>query len=140
MRNRTYAERLARAQRGNCYDEAEDCAERSTSGGCHNGSDTPLRCQWSCRACGFRPLLEQVYGCTDSSEGCANWAAAGECSKNPGFMRSSCGRSCDACGDRAALCARPSNSEAALAPGGIDVAMRRILRDFPQYEPRALSQ
>ena len=88
----------------------------------------------------LRPLLEQVYGCADSNEACANWAASGECTKNPGFMRGSCSRSCNACGDRAEPCARPASSTAALGPGGIDATMRRILRDFPQYEPRALSQ
>ena len=35
--------------------------------------------------------------CADQHTGCAGWAAAGECDKNPGFMRSSCEKSCDAC-------------------------------------------
>ena len=35
--------------------------------------------------------------CADQHAGCADWAAAGECDKNPGFMRSSCEKSCDAC-------------------------------------------
>ena len=30
-------------------------------------------------------------------EACASWATSGECDRNPGFMKSSCPKSCDAC-------------------------------------------
>ena len=35
-------------------------------------------------------------GCTsqDDNEGCGEWAIAGECAKNPGYMRVSCAHSC----------------------------------------------
>ena len=37
--------------------------------------------------------------CADNPEvaGCAGWAKGGECAKNPGFMKSNCLKSCDAC-------------------------------------------
>lgn len=35
--------------------------------------------------------------CTDENAGCATWAKSGECDRNPGFMRSSCAKSCNAC-------------------------------------------
>ena len=42
-------------------------------------------------------VLEGWPTCSDSTAGCAGWAAAGECQKNPGFMLSSCAHSCDRC-------------------------------------------
>ena len=41
--------------------------------------------------------LAKVLECSDSNPACLGWAAAGECKKNPGFMTSSCRKSCDAC-------------------------------------------
>ena len=35
--------------------------------------------------------------CKDRDDRCASWAASGECDANPGFMRSTCKRSCGAC-------------------------------------------
>ncbi|CAI5525628.1 unnamed protein product [Closterium sp. Naga37s-1] len=35
--------------------------------------------------------------CVDESENCVPWAKAGECEKNPGYMLSSCARSCGKC-------------------------------------------
>ena len=35
--------------------------------------------------------------CTDTQEGCAGWANSGECSRNPGFMDSSCPQVCGTC-------------------------------------------
>ena len=36
-------------------------------------------------------------GCVDEDDNCAQWAAMGECTKNPAFMESSCKASCNAC-------------------------------------------
>ena len=38
-------------------------------------------------------------GCRDDPDvkECAMWAKGGECVKNPGFMKSHCLKSCDAC-------------------------------------------
>ena len=35
--------------------------------------------------------------CHDGSADCSNWARAGECAKNPGFMHSTCKLSCGLC-------------------------------------------
>ena len=35
--------------------------------------------------------------CVDADRNCPSWAKKGECDTNPGFMRLSCARSCDAC-------------------------------------------
>ena len=40
--------------------------------------------------------------CVDADANCQSWAQAGECDANPGFMRASCMRSCDACAPRRA--------------------------------------
>ena len=40
--------------------------------------------------------------CVDADANCRSWAQAGECDANPGFMRASCMRSCDACAPRRA--------------------------------------
>lgn len=35
--------------------------------------------------------------CVDADSNCESWARTGECDTNPGFMKASCARSCDAC-------------------------------------------
>jgi hypothetical protein len=35
--------------------------------------------------------------CDDANQGCAGWAASGECANNAGFMHSTCRKSCDRC-------------------------------------------
>lgn len=37
--------------------------------------------------------------CTDLSPSCVGWAKAGECEKNPGYMKESCSLSCNSCGE-----------------------------------------
>ena len=37
--------------------------------------------------------------CLDKLNDCPQWAAAGDCLKNPGFMMKECPRSCDLCGE-----------------------------------------
>jgi len=36
--------------------------------------------------------------CEDNNQYCSSWAAAGECSRNPGYMHVHCQRSCSICG------------------------------------------
>jgi hypothetical protein len=38
--------------------------------------------------------------CKDGIDACCDWAASGECTKNPGFMLDSCPQSCNQCPDR----------------------------------------
>jgi alpha-galactosidase len=48
--------------------------------------------------------LLQLPPCKDEDARCSQWAADGECSKNPGFMMSSCKKSCPkACAEHSAL-------------------------------------
>lgn len=36
-------------------------------------------------------------GCIDDNEHCSHWSSVGECDKNPGYMHTSCKRSCNTC-------------------------------------------
>ena len=49
----------------------------------------------------------QASSCADKNEHCANWAANGECERNPSFMKEDCVRSCGQCrcSDRLPNCA-----------------------------------
>jgi len=53
------------------------------------------------RACVLLALLSAaVLGaedCKDDHDNCVDWASAGECKKNPGFMGMTCPKSCDTC-------------------------------------------
>ena len=140
LRRRTLAEMRDRVRTGACYDEDEACDELAAAGACHNGSDAPLRCAYSCRACGFSKLANEAYGCSDASPNCASWAANGECHKNVGYMHDTCPVSCGTCGRKGAICARAADSHEALGPGDLDRNMRRILSHFPQYGPEAVSE
>lgn len=68
--------------------------------------------------------------CQDTVTTCATWAEAGECLKNPGYMRPNCPKSCDACQDVAkkhALCHRPRERTPLLKRGGVDATFKRVL-------------
>lgn len=45
---------------------------------------------------------EEALLCTDGHTACYYWANAGECVKNPGYMKVTCARSCNTCGSKAA--------------------------------------
>jgi hypothetical protein len=140
-RARTLDEMRERVRVGACYDDDDDCEQRVAAGGCHNGSDTPLRCASSCRACGFSKLLMEAYGCKDANTECASWAKSGECTKNPAYMDEACPASCGLrCATKGAICARPAGTPASVGPGDIERNMLRILREYPQYEPVAISR
>ena len=47
-------------------------------------------CAKSCGTCA-------TARCSDANTGCSQWAAQGECKKNPTFMRHSCKKSCGLC-------------------------------------------
>ena len=42
-------------------------------------------------------LISEMLTCTDNNAACASWAAAGECTRNVGFMRAECRRACKNC-------------------------------------------
>ena len=108
-------EELARMHERLCQDADDDCVERAVAGACHDGSDTPLRCQRSCRVCRFQKVVEEVYKCSEF------WSLG-------------------SCKSQRMRCARPPDTPPAVTKGGIGATMQRILSDFPEYSPRAISQ
>ena len=42
-------------------------------------------------------LLGMAEACRDSTDECAGWAASGECTSNPQYMRANCAASCGTC-------------------------------------------
>ena len=124
-RMRTQADRNRRKDRW-CGDHDDDCKARAEAGDCHNGTDAPLRCPGSCRICSFPVVAQEAYGCD-----------SGHMSLTQKLFPSMSERSCVRKRKR---CARPPDTPPAVGPGGIGETMRRILSDFPQYTPRAISQ
>ena len=47
-------------------------------------------------AAGAKQVLVMLE-CKDDAEGCPSWAGGGECAKNPGFMHTTCRKSCGKC-------------------------------------------
>lgn len=45
--------------------------------------------------------MGMAKGCADSHPNCAEWAVAGECKTNPGYMLQTCRKSCNVCKDAA---------------------------------------
>ena len=90
-----------------CADVSAGCASYAGKGECdHNPKWMTLNCRKSCGFCTAgevdRSLFEdddEAGGCNDKHEHCADWAAKGECSANPGFMLSSCAKSCKQCSE-----------------------------------------
>jgi cyclophilin family peptidyl-prolyl cis-trans isomerase len=94
--------------------------------------------------------------CVDADANCQSWAQAGECDANPGFMRASCMRSCDACAPRRAQrgdgdgplvfldvtiqhdadVARYADPSSLSAGGAADGGGRIVLRLFTDTHPK----
>mmetsp|Transcript_119375 Transcript_119375/g.166569 ORF Transcript_119375/g.166569 Transcript_119375/m.166569 type:complete len:295 (-) Transcript_119375:243-1127(-) len=68
------------------------------------------------------------------------YQAAGECSRNPTYMSESCTTACGTCARKRSACDRPDHTPQLVQPGDVGVTMQRILDEFPQYKPRALSR
>ena len=66
-----------------------------------------LFCSLSAASPDLRPFFEAASAgaqqltamleCKDENDGCASWAAAGECKHNPGFMHATCRKACERC-------------------------------------------
>ena len=112
---RSKEERAKRRDAG-CDDLDADCDQRVAAGACHDGSDAPLRCPAGCRICRFPEVAKEAYDCSDSFLGHLT------------------------CERRRKRCARPPDTPPLVTPGAMDFTMQRILSDFPQYSPRALSR
>lgn len=94
---------------------------RRAAGHCNSGTDAPLRCAAACRICRWPAVAQDAYGCDR-------------------FGRLSRMLSMDGCEAKRRRCARPPDTPALVGPGGVSATMERLLRDFPQYEPRAVSR
>ena len=116
---RSQAEVLARRD-SFCGDLDGDCKARGAAGECHSGTDAPLRCAASCRVCRFPEIAREAYACDASSSFLSRLSSS-------------------ACEQKRKRCARPPDTPALVRPGGIGATMRRLLLDFPQYRPRAIS-
>ena len=104
-----------------CGNKDTNCTARAAAGDCHNGTDAPLRCMGACRMCGYQKIAQEAYSCEQSRLFPSSWDA----------------RRCEA---KRRRCARPPDTPPAVTPGGITRTMKRILSDFPEYNPRAISQ
>ena len=97
--------RRAEAPAAACEDISAGCENYAAKGECdHNPSWMKINCRKSCGFCAGEANLvtdgdgEGDEGCRDAHEHCADWAAKGECDANPGYMLTSCAKSCNQCG------------------------------------------
>ena len=69
--------------------------------------------------------------CRNQEEFCAEWAATGECEKNPAYMKINCAPVCHTCEelDYNVRCPRDPNATNALQPGDLNRMFERIVQD-----------
>lgn len=128
--------------RHECRDVSrEECERRMSAGECdsHEG-EMLIDCPRTCRVCNWWPLLREAFDCDDMHEACVDWSRSGECERNPAFMREQCPASCDSCEQKRMACNRPPRTPPAVTSGGINKTFSRILREFPQYNPKVISR
>jgi len=74
---------------------------------------------------------------------CLEWAGAGQCKDNPGFMLERCAFSCAKIEYAKARyfkrCPKPPGYTPALAPGAMNATFERVMSDFQHLEPELLS-
>ena len=132
--------RKVQRRRGCEDDPAYDCRARMARSECDTDKGEMLiRCPMSCGACRFINLVREALDCNDVHENCPQWARSGECQANPNYMRENCPVVCNECKQKRLSCNRPPNTPPSVGKGDINVTMMRILRDFPQYQPKAIS-
>lgn len=95
-----------------CADTHASCKQWADGGECtSNPGFMRARCPRSCNACtgearaavvGHADAVvnDEDEACIDGNADCATWARAGECEKNPTYMRANCAVSCGTCGVR----------------------------------------
>ena len=78
----------------------------------------------------------------DTSGSCADWSAIGECTKNPGFMKLRCAKSCNTCDmlDYKKRCPIKDDRTPAVPPGRMSATFQRALSNFPHLVPHILSE
>eukprot|EP00310_Coccolithus_braarudii_P021085 CAMPEP_0183348094 /NCGR_PEP_ID=MMETSP0164_2-20130417/12722_1 /TAXON_ID=221442 /ORGANISM="Coccolithus pelagicus ssp braarudi, Strain PLY182g" /LENGTH=337 /DNA_ID=CAMNT_0025519643 /DNA_START=26 /DNA_END=1036 /DNA_ORIENTATION=- len=100
------------------------------------GSGAPVRVAFIC----FGLLLLShpcaAATCRDFHDNCMQWMAAGECEKNPVYMRQNCAMSCESCESMAHDCSDIGDD--ALEEGGIAATMKRLL-NMTLLQPKLLS-
>ena len=128
-------------QRHGCQDEPDfDCEQRKADGECDsNKGEMLIRCTKSCGACRFATLVDEALMCEDRHQNCLSWKDAGECRRNRAYMHENCPVACGTCQEKRKSCDRPPNTPPVVRKHDINVTMQRILRDFKQYQPKALS-
>jgi len=69
--------------------------------------------------------------CRNQEDLCAEWAATGECEKNPAYMKINCAPVCHTCEelDYNVRCPRDPNATNALQPGDLHRMFERIVQD-----------
>lgn len=95
-----------------CKDKASNCPAWAKVGECQNNpSYMLLNCRRSCKVCQSKEPLTtttttprpttttEALACEDKNSSCQGWAAAGHCSKNPGYMLKKCRKACGECTD-----------------------------------------
>ena len=88
----------------NCVDKDSGCLEAAQSGACDKTHERysymKTNCPRSCEVCNTTaPLHLRDKNCKDLNPKCPDWAGAGECIANPGYMLSACQMSCRQCVD-----------------------------------------
>jgi len=100
---------------GNCQDANNQCSYWASAGECaRNPQYMKTNCKKSCNACSGsgspRRRRRAATGgqgsgnCQDANNQCSYWATAGECARNPQYMRVNCKRSCNACSGSGGTC------------------------------------
>ena len=133
--------------RGRSVDALPNCGELAGSNLSACGEFPELllsECAATCGTCSYRTLVAEQMSCDDTHAECANWAKAGECDANPKYMLQSCTTSCGVCEQKMRGCARESGPGLVSGstdgqPNMMEEMFEASLRDYPQYEPTALS-
>jgi prolyl 4-hydroxylase len=131
----------ARPSPRDCRDEAGfECTTKAAAGECDsNKGEMIYRCPQSCGVCHMWGLVRDALGCDDLNDNCATWARSGECQGNPLYMSENCPVACRSCEAKRSSCDRPPGTPPTVRKGEINQTFVRLLRDFPQYHPTALS-
>lgn len=117
-KNPGYMEEHCKKSCGTCVEEERiECADSNVmcvgwagSGECEsNPVYMEKHCRKSCKLCGVGggggggavQKDDDDPTCVDSHDSCPEWAKAGECEANAGYMRKNCQKSCGTCGSDA---------------------------------------
>ncbi len=82
---------------GGCLERVSSCSVTPCTNSCRQYGYTEGQCRdnWKCTSgCLQRVTSCSVSTCTDKNANCSAWASQGECSANPGYMKTSCCASC----------------------------------------------